>query len=314
MKQKILSIQQPVAGLTLSDGSIWSILAGDERAFSVVSFLGNVMQLSLTPRPSTLIDGCCAESSFLGSVKYLHVLLETSESEQLFNKNNRSKASTPAKYSSWHVENEKKITCILKPAKNSDEFLIQLFLFSFFIVQESQNLGGILLHGALAEKDEYGVVLAGPEQVGKTTASRRLPSPWRSLCDDKTLVVRDKQGTYWGHPWPTWSNFISDGPGGTWDVQHAVKLKGIFFLEQSQEELFNPLSIIQSICLLNESAEQASFSITYQMEKNELCEFRLKRFDNTCTLAQAVPCFHLRLSRHGKFWIEIEQALKNRRL
>ena len=41
--------------------------------------------------------------------------------------------------------------------------------------------------------------------------------PWRSLCDDATLVVRDASGRYWAHPWPTWSRFYTlDG------VVHAV--------------------------------------------------------------------------------------------
>ena len=38
---------------------------------------------------------------------------------------------------------------------------------------------GLFLHGALAERNGFGVILAGPSGVGKTTASVRLPSPWR---------------------------------------------------------------------------------------------------------------------------------------
>ena len=97
------------------------------------------------------------------------------------------------------------------------------------------------MHGALAEENGIGVILAAPGGTGKTTASDRLPAPWRSLCDDTTLVVRDSQGKYWGHPWPTWSRFLEGGPGGTWEVQEAVPLRGVFFLSQAPEDLTEPL-------------------------------------------------------------------------
>jgi len=55
------------------------------------------------------------------------------------------------------------------------------------------------MHGALVDYSGSGFVRAGPGTVGKSTASRRLPLPWRSLCDDKTLVVRDRKGRFWAH-------------------------------------------------------------------------------------------------------------------
>ena len=100
-----------------------------------------------------------------------------------------------------------------------------------------------------------------------------------------------------------------NGPGGTWNVQHAVPLKGIFFLEQSHEDASKPLRIPQSICLLNESAEQVSWFMPGHDEKNALRELRLQRFDNICNLAKIIPSYLLRMGSEGTFWQEIERAL-----
>jgi serine kinase of HPr protein (carbohydrate metabolism regulator) len=160
---------------------------------------------------------------------------------------------------------------------------------SQFIALQGEHNGALLLHGAQAEKQGSGVILAGPGGVGKTTTSRRMRPPWRSLCDDTTLVVRDQGGSYWAHPWPTWSNFMFGGPGGTWDIQYAVPLLGIF--------------------LLTESVEQASRSIFRYLQKEEVRSLRMQRFDNICALAEAVSCYRLRLSLGGAFWQEMERAL-----
>ena len=72
------------------------------------------------------------------------------------------------------LKNEKLFTCILKPTGNYGAFASLLMQVSLVIAQHAEGRGGVLLHGALVEKDGVGVVLAGPGGVGKTTASRRL--------------------------------------------------------------------------------------------------------------------------------------------
>jgi SynChlorMet cassette protein ScmC len=99
----------------------------------------------------------------------------------------------------------------------------------------------------------------------------------------------------------------------SWDVQHAVKLKSIFFLEKAGEEQILPLGTSQAICLLTESAEQVSRLMSRWLEKDEARMLRLQRFENVCSLAQAVPSYILRLSRHGTFWQDVEEALKRER-
>jgi SynChlorMet cassette protein ScmC len=199
---------------------------------------------------------------------------------------------------------------LLCPLARDDVMLTsQLMQLSLVIAQHAQVKGGFLLHGALIERDGCGVILAGPGGVGKTTASRRLTAPWRSLSDDATLVVRDENRTYWAHPWPTWSNLMLDGKDGTWNVEHAVKLKAIFFLGRGQNNRIESIGAGHSVPLLVELAEQTSWSMAHGQGGDAACVLRLQRFENICSLAKSMSCYYLRLSLNGAFWKEIERVI-----
>jgi SynChlorMet cassette protein ScmC len=189
------------------------------------------------------------------------------------------------------------------------ERVLQLMEVATAIVQQVQKCGGVLVHGALAVRENHGVILAGPGMIGKTTASQLLPPPWKSLSDDTTLVVRDKFGVHWAHPWPTWSRFMFGGSGGSWDVHHGVPLKGIYFLKQALTELIEPVGCGQAVSWLVESAEQVSQAVTCGIDSQELRAHRLQRFNNICALVKAVPTYLLHRSITGAFWVEIEQVM-----
>ena len=274
--------------MKLADGSMWTIEAGDKRASFIVSCFTEAMQLQPVHEPA-------CQLLVLGDS---HRIIEPVFGADLFD------------WVALPPKNNASVIYILEPVEDDKAFVVQLIRLSLVICLHAQTRGGLLLHGALAERRGDGVILTGPGNIGKTTASQRLTPPWRSLCDDLTLVVRDAHGTYWAHPWPTWSRFLSGGPGGTWDVQHAVPLKGIFFLTQAQEDRINPMGVGQAVCMLVESAEH----IWGRIPRNEvgvdkIRALRLQRFDNICTLAQAVPCYLLHLSLTGKFWQKIEKVL-----
>ena len=88
-------------------------------------------------------------------------------------------------------KNDGVAVCILSPCEKWGGPHVNLLRLSLIFAREAQARGGALIHGALAERNGHGVILAAPGGTGKTTASNRLPAPWRSLCDDATLVVRD---------------------------------------------------------------------------------------------------------------------------
>ena len=174
-----------------------------------------------------------------------------------------------------------------------------------------QARGGLLLHGGLAENQPggYGVILAGPSGAGKSTASLRLHWPWRSLSDDAVLVVRDREGAYWAHPWPTRSAFLPGGSGGSWDVGYAVLLKGIFYLEHGEYVHAERLGPGHAVCLLMQSAEQTFWPRGSGHPQGNVTRLRGERFSNVCALAQAVPAFHLRMDRVSPFWEAMAQVV-----
>ncbi len=86
--------------------------------------------------------------------------------------------------------------------------VIQMWTALSPVFDAAQDSGGLLFHAALAELNGSGVLIIGPSGAGKSTCSRRLPVPWRSLCDDEVLIVRDSPGQYHAHPFPTWQELI----------------------------------------------------------------------------------------------------------
>jgi hypothetical protein len=284
-----LRTQEVLHNLVLADGSHWEIAAGDEQAASIVSQLGYAMQLRMTTG--------AIEPPHHGNLCRLLVQVD-------------AHTSVADRYVSLPSEDDGFAVCVLRPCNHSDGLYIQLMQLSLVIARDVQTRGGVLLHGALAERDGIGLILAAPGGKGKTTASNRLPAPWRSLCDDTTLVVRDPKGNYWAHPWPTWSRFLRGESGGTWDVQNAVPLKGVFFLSQAVEDRVESVGPGHAVSLLVKSAEQTSQLMARGLSKEETRALHLERFNNLCALARVVPTHVLHISLTGAFWQEIEQMLE----
>lgn len=207
-------------------------------------------------------------------------------------------------------DNPKVVFFSKKQVRSENKEIAQVIYLSLALIQKIQNQGGFLLHGALAEWNGLGVILAASGGTGKTTASRRLPPTWRSLSDDVTLVIPDSKGIFWAHPWPTWSQFIYNGTGSTWNVQNAVPLEMIFFLTQSSLDEVEPLAKGKAVTLLLEAAKQASRGISLDLSKVQKQECYLQIFNNLCNLVHVVPGQILRLSLTGRFWELIETTLK----
>ena len=275
--------------LALADGSHWEIAADDEAAATLVSQLGSAMQLRGT--------GAARNTSARDQPSRLLVQMDE---------------HTPVTdcYAPLASENNGVATCILSPSEQWGSPHFNLVRLSLVFAREAQARGGVLLHGALAELDGAGVILVAPGGTGKTTASNRLPAPWHSLSDDTTLVVRDAQGAYWAHPWPTWSRFMDGGPGGSWDVQRAVPLKGIFLLAQAVQDRVEHVGPGHAVSMLIECATQAAMIMPIGLFKAEIRTLHLERFNNLCALAQVVPAHVLHISLTGSFWHELEQALE----
>lgn len=187
---------------------------------------------------------------------------------------------------------------------------ICFFGLSHVIAQKTRN--GILLHGALAEYKNRGVLLIAQGGTGKTTASNRLQFPWRSLSDDLTMVVRDAGGGYWAHPWPTWSRFSEGGKGGVWDVQRGVPLHAIFHLSKAKRDGKESLGAGESVILLMQSSEQAFLFAKHAFDVEFTRRIRLRKFEQFCILTRSLPVARLYLSLTGSFWHGMEEILEKK--
>jgi hypothetical protein len=271
--------------LTLADGIQWCLLPQDGDAAQVVALVAKTMKLR------SGVDG----RRLLVSV---HPDIESIRFE---------------------VNGPGPAFCMLAPPVDQDALTIDAMKLALVIAHDALARGGILLHGALvalppnAPGAPGGVILAGPGTVGKSTASRRLSPPWRSLCDDATLVVRDGAGQYWAHPWPTWSRYYTysgvPGPDDRWETQDAVPLRSIFFLSQDPEDRATPVPLPAAIAMLSESVAQVSRAIERDLTPVERQALYTRRLAAIGALAATVPAFSLRLSLTGEFWEEIARAM-----
>ncbi len=153
-----------------------------------------------------------------------------------------------------------------------------------------------------------GVLLTAHSGVGKSTASRRLPAPWVSLCDDTTFIVRDDAGAYWAHPMPTWSHIFYDEQVRTWDTQVAVPLRAIFLLRQGEEDRVMPLNPAHALGFLLERAQEPTQYWRENFSMAQLGAFNREQFDNLRELVRAIPCFLLDARLDGEFWREMEKV------
>lgn len=263
----------PSYKITLADGFSLQITAGDAKAAPVVELLARAMRLG--PGEAETV---------------LRVI--TAEAESLF------------------LKRDKEILCRLLPPAGPDDVAHRVFQVSLAIAHMVQKRGGILVHGGLAEFQGQGIILAAPSDTGKTTASSRLPAPWRSLSDDMALIVRATDHCYYGHPWPTWSLFFPKGPGGSWNTEYGVPLKSLVFLSQSQKDDLEDLNASQAAAMLIESVEQANTTFKRDLSSEDIHHNHMEQFAIVCAVTACLPSFRLLLSLNGKFWTHLEESLR----
>jgi SynChlorMet cassette protein ScmC len=204
------------------------------------------------------------------------------------------------------------VVCRMGPARGWNAEVLRMERIATAMAGQSLARGvRLLLHGALAVRDGSGFILAGPSGIGNSTASRRLPTPWEPLSDDCTLVVRDANGLYWAHPWPTWSLLRDNGPVASWPVEQAVPLKALLFLRQSPFDRAEPVATTPATALIMESAVQLARTVAVTPDGDANRSICRKYLRTAWALAAAVPAFRLQVSLTGQFWDEIERAVES---
>ena len=176
--------------------------------------------------------------------------------------------------------------------------------------QFAQNKEGLPLHGALVARDGIGVILAGSHDVGKSTCCRRIPSPWKALCDDETLLVKNDENQYQAFPFPTWSEYLlNEYSEKTWQVENSVPVKALFFLEQSKEDGIEPMGRGQTAVYITQLAIQVYNRMWNERRYRQETARKQKVFDNACVIANSIPAYKLHVSLTGQFWEVIETVL-----
>ena len=169
--------------------------------------------------------------------------------------------------------------------------------------------GGTPIHATLAEIDGRGVLIAGAAETGKSTCYRRLPGYWNALCDDQALIVRDGKGDYMVHPFPTWSDHLWRESKKSWNVERAVPLSAIFFLEQSSTDEAVPVNEpADAVLMIFGAAKQVWEPVWDRMELNEKRGQSSTLFHNASEMAGIVPAYRLRATLDGEFWKEMERV------
>ncbi|QSZ66690.1 SynChlorMet cassette protein ScmC [Methanofollis aquaemaris] len=179
-----------------------------------------------------------------------------------------------------------------------------------FLCTELLSSGALPLHAALLSRENHGIVIAAPGGTGKSTCAARAPPPWRALGDDMTLVVRDMNGAYHAHPLPTWSDITVRGyTEWSWDLRKSQPLRGVYFLEQADQDGMVPVGQGEATAGITASAIQIIQLYLWHIDTPIARRFRADIFANASNLVCKVPAFRLSATRHGRFWEEIERSM-----
>jgi len=274
------------ARIKTADGTEWHFTSSGEKSGQVISCFLSIMGADDPPSPLY----SCEPSDCVRNIQV-----------RVFRRQ--------IAWRDFPAERSGKILCRLGPFSTKQLLGFQILRLSRVVAHYCEKAGGLLLHGALAAREGSGVVLAGPGGVGKTTAIRRLPPPWRALSDDATLIVRGPDGTYWAHPWPTWSRVRRGELKASWNVQRAVKLGLIGMLSQGKPDRMSAMSYLRAVSELVDVSGQASHNLFIDMDVDARKRINRMRFHNAEAIAREIPIMRLEISRNGRFWEVIEEHL-----
>ena len=174
-----------------------------------------------------------------------------------------------------------------------------------------QKKGGFPMHAALIVRRSAGILVGASGGTGKSTCCRRLPSGWKALADDAVLIMRRCRGGFAAQPLPTWSEYLIGRPSGrTWPVSRKVPVRAVFFLERADADQAVLLGQGAAAVRIHRLAGQLCTHGWHGLASAEMRRHSRELFQSAGDLALAVPCFVLRATLTGRFWLAIEQSLR----
>jgi len=209
----------------------------------------------------------------------------------------------------WLHPEVRDAVCEVGPGEEEILAVLGMELSLFPLYRSVTEAGGFWVHGALLEKDGKGVLLAGRSGEGKSTCCRRVPSPWTALGDDEAAVVRDRNGRYWVHPFPTWADYYERRSRKTWDVQRSLPLSAVFLLTKGERDEVSAVGGGAAAAFLLRRARDKAYPNGMSPHRTADKAGNKIIFENICHLAKAVPCYRLSATLEGRFWEEIEKVI-----
>ncbi|MDD4340396.1 MAG: SynChlorMet cassette protein ScmC [Syntrophales bacterium] len=193
--------------------------------------------------------------------------------------------------------------------KRGDIELMRQSLMAVYL--DTIGRGGFPCHGGLLNWQGRGILVAGGTRTGKSTTCRRLVSTGTVLCDEETLIVRDAQGRYWGHPFPTWSCLHENAQPRSWAVQSAVPVEGIFFIFPAKRDRYIPVGLGEAAARLTRVALDKSLIGWRYPQGKVIVHLKRQIFDNACALVFKVPAARLNVSLECDIEREMTAACQN---
>ncbi len=288
-------------GLSLSDDNCWQLRSSDSNLNFWMDQFATIMELKETKKDDS---------------RKLHFSQFRTEKEVLTSSSEKMDLNQLPEYNTQYIRTcrwngDPDILCEINNEDNSKEVeYVNMFNALYPIYRNSILKGGLPVHAALLEIDRKGVIIAAAGGTGKSTCYRRIPSPWKPLCDDEVLIVYNSATKqYRAHPFPTWSDYLMNRCKPTWNVQYSVPLYGVFFLEQSRIDDVIHVGQGESLMRMIASAYQACHRFYRRMSKSEESQFRKVLFENAHQLARVIPAYRLKASLEGMFWQKIEPLI-----
>ncbi len=177
------------------------------------------------------------------------------------------------------------------------------------------NHGGFVIHSGLVEffdgavGDRRGVLLGGASGSGKSTASAMLFSPWSSLSDDLTLVVKNSKTGYSAHPFPTWSRILWKEDKikfKTVKFNNPIPVNSVILIDRNSAHSIKKIGKGEALCLLTELVKQANEHLVCEMERESIAQFNLKYFMNVKNFVTYINCYSYDLKIDETFWKDVE--------
>jgi len=290
--------------LYLSDGNNWWITS-DENNLQILEKFADIMQLRESQSnglPKFIFFSTKKDDKKVKS-DILHTESNFSDFENGWESFNMIFSRI------WHRSDDPDTVCEVRDnLQDTHEYLVMWDSVKAIFMRSFQ-MKGFPFHAGLVEYKEQGIILSADAGIGKSTCCRRLPKHWKPLCDDESLAVLDKNRGYVVHPFPTWSEYLTEQAENKWDVQYSVPLSAIFFLEKSEKDEATPISVRQASIFITNSTVHVLNKLCLSMIYDERLKFIRDIFNSAYELATVVPVFRLRVSLNGRFWEEIEKVL-----